>query len=291
MGDRHRTCLKVGDVVFGVDFPATECPGAISRTYLPFVTSEEPDMRIVASTSAMPPVFPLESHRVFDAWDKWSIYRIDGQTLLVQRHAFSSAIPDRVMVIDPDFRQGELFLRSSGSIGGVTPCPLDYPLGQVLMAWLLSQGHGLMVHACGVNDNGRGYLLAGNSGHGKSTLAAIWEKEADVLNDDRMVVRKKDGRFWMYGTPWSGSNKSVSAYGVPVEKIFFLKQGAGYSIEHVGGARAVSMILARSFPPIWDAQGMAFTLDFLSELTSQVPCHEFTFSAGEEVKDVIRCVK
>jgi hypothetical protein len=277
----------VAEIVFGIDIEGARDLAPISEAYRPFLTSDEPDLLITVSSQVMPPVFPLESQRVFDAWDKWSLYRIDDQFLLVQRHTVSSAIPDRVLIIDSKFTQGELFLRSSGSV--FPPNPLEYPLGQVLMVWLLGQDRGLMIHACGVNDGGRGYLFVGNSGDGKSTLAKIWEKEADVLNDDRIVVRKRNGQFWMHATPWSGSYKSVSPQSVPLERVFFLKQGTGNRIEHVAGARAATMLLTRCFPPVWDAQGIAFTLDFLSDLTSQVPCSELTFIADDKVRDFIRC--
>lgn len=291
MGDRKQTSLVVAEIVFGVESERESTSALLNEDYRPFLTSAEPDVLLTVSESALPALFPLESHRVFDAWDKWGLYGIDGQKVLVQRHPISSAIPDRIIIIDSEFRRGELFIRSPGPSHLGLPHPLDYPLGQVLMVWLLAQGRGLMVHACGVSDNGRGYVLAGNSGHGKTTLAEIWQSEARILNDDRIILRKKDGRFWMYGTPWRGANRSVSPQGVPVEKIFFPKHAVNNGAKRVVGAQAASMILTRCFPPVWDAEGMAYTLDFLSELTSQVPCYELAFSPDDQVRDFIRCVK
>lgn len=294
MGDSTRIRIKVAEIVFGIDVKGSSIPDQVFEDYRLFLTSDEPDLAIAVSESALPAMFPMESHRVFEAWERWSLYRIEEQHVLVQRHPVSSAIPDRIMIIDKDFEQGELFVRSPWSVQtgqSSFPNPLDYPLGHVLMVWLLGRGRGLMVHACGVNDEGRGYLMAGNSGHGKTTLAELWEHEACVLNDDRVVLRKRDGRFWMYGTPWRGRHKSVSPEGVPVDRVFFPKHAARNGVERVVGVRASSMILTRSFPPIWDANGMSYTLDFLSELTSQVPCYELSFSPDERVRDFMRCVK
>jgi len=81
------------------------------------------------------------------------------------------------------------------------------------MVCLLSQNRGLLVHAFGVDDGGRGLLFAGNSTHGKSATACLWKDRAAVLNDDRI---------WMYGTPWHGDYDGVAPHGVPLEKLIFL---------------------------------------------------------------------
>lgn len=76
-------------------------------------------------------------------------------------------------VFDNDFKHGEVYSRipeSGTSPDGLLGNPLEYPLAEVLMICLLAQGRGLMFHACGIDDNGRGYLFAGNSTHGKSTM-------------------------------------------------------------------------------------------------------------------------
>jgi hypothetical protein len=148
-----------------------------------------------------------------------------------------------------------------------------------------------MVHSCGVDDRGRGYLFAGNSTHGKTTMARLLKDSAVILNDDRIVVRYKDDRFWMYGTPWHGEYTGVSPQGVPIGKIFFLQHSKSNSVEKINGARAASMLLARSFPPLWDSEGMKFTLNFCSELVSAVPCYRLNFKPDESVIDFVRCVK
>jgi hypothetical protein len=50
------------------------------------------------------------------------------------------------------------------------------------------------------------------------------------------------------------------------------------------------MLLARSFPPLSDADGMRFTLDFCAQLVDAVPCFELGFVPGKDVLDIVRCV-
>jgi hypothetical protein len=176
-------------------------------------------------------------------------------------------------------------------VDGLLPGPLEFPLFEVLMVCLLGQDKGLMVHACGVDDDGRGYLFTGNSTHGKTTMARLWEGRARILNDDRIIVRRYDGRLWMYSTPWHGEYPVVSPDPVPLDRIFFLRHAPDNDLRSREGVAASSTLLARCFPPFWDRQGMAFTLDFCAQVIAETPCYELGFVPEADVVDFVRCVK
>ncbi len=76
----------------------------------------------------------------------------------------------------------------------------------------------------------------------------------------------------------------------PLEKVFFLRHAEGNHARRVEGITAASMLLARSFPPLWDAEGMQFTLDLLAQLTAAVPCYELGFLPDEQAVEYVRCV-
>jgi hypothetical protein len=92
----------------------------------------------------------------------------------------------------------------------------------------------------------------------------------------------------MYGTPWHGDFRAWSPQGIAIEKMFFLHRGNGNAVVPKGGAEAVSMVLARSFPPLWDEAGMAFTMDFCHRMVNKVPCYELSFAPGRNVLDFVR---
>jgi hypothetical protein len=146
----------------------------------------------------------------------------------------------------------------------------------------------MLIHACGIIDGERGYLFAGNSTHGKSTIARLWKDQALVLNDDRIVIREKEGHLWMYGTPWHGAFDVVSPEGVPISKIFFLRHGAENFAVPQRGAQAGAMLLTRSFPPLWDRQGMQYTLGLCHRVTKEIPCYELGFVPDQSAVDFIR---
>ena len=94
----------------------------------------------------------------------------------------------------------------------------------------------------------------------------------------------------MYGTPWHGDYTGVSPEGVPLEKVFLLRHGDDNQARRVVGAEAASMLLARCFPPFWDAAGMGFTVDFIAQLAEVVPCYELGFVPDERAVEYVRCV-
>jgi hypothetical protein len=295
MGFGHnRITLKIADTVFGIESERADCSVHLTESFRSFLCSSEPEITITVSSEPIPAMIPLERHRIFEAWDRWSLYRIDDRDLLVERDSFSSAIPQRVLIFDPTSLRGTFFFRCSDepwSADSSAPNPLDYPLGHVLIICLLARKRGLMVHGCGIDDQGRGYLFPGNSGHGKSTMAGLWEGKGRVLSDESVVLVEGNGHIRMYGTPWHGSYNAVSPEGVTVEKIFFLRHGEQNGALPIMGAAASAMILARSFPPIWDGNGMSSTLNFLANLCDQAQCYQLAFRPDESVIPFVRCVR
>ena len=92
----------------------------------------------------------------------------------------------------------------------------------------------------------------------------------------------------MHGTPWHGDFKEHSSHGLPIHKLFFLRHGSKNSSRAKSGAEAVSMLLARSFPPFWDKDGMALAIESCQRLVSQIPCYELTFVPDGRLLDFVR---
>jgi hypothetical protein len=237
------------------------------------------------------PAFKIK-RRLFDSGDTWALFESEGKYVVQNDALESGSAPDTFVVLEPDFNFGEIFTCGAYSKEKLPPDPLPYPLNQILMILLLSRGRGLLFHACGIDDDGKGYLFLGNSGDGKSTSAKLWfDHGITVLNDDRIIVREKEGKFWMYGTPWHGDFKEHSSHGLPIDKLFFLRHGKKNSAQAKGGVEAVSMLLARSFPPFWDKDGMSFTIEFCQRLVNQIPCYELTFVPDAGIIDFVRSIQ
>jgi hypothetical protein len=227
--------------------------------------------------------------KVFDSGTTWALYRSEGKYLLENGSLPSGAPPVTHLLLEPDFKSGDIYRSDDSFNQTLRHDPIGYPLNQVLMILLLSQGKGVLFHACAIDDSGSGYLFLGNSTDGKSTMAKLWfENNATVLNDDRIIVREKDGEFWMYGTPWHGDFRELSPKGLMINKIFFLHHGEKNQAVLKNGVEAVSMLLTRSFPPIWDKAGMAYTTALCHHIVKKIPCYELIFEPDTRIVDFVR---
>jgi hypothetical protein len=227
--------------------------------------------------------------KIFDSESTWSLYRSKKKYFLYDRSLELDSLPSKLLILESDFKFGEIFIRNGGSSQNLFSDPLEYPLNQILMIILLSRSKGALLHACGIYDRRSGYLFLGHSGHGKSTIAKIWfDNKSTVLNDDRIIIREKNGAVWIYGTPWHGEFKERSLKGLPINKMFFLRHGEKNSIIPIKGADAVSRLLTRSFPPLWDKKGMDYTLGLFDRIANKLPCYELNFLPDKRIIDFVR---
>jgi len=226
---------------------------------------------------------------IFDSDHTWALFRSDNKYVLQNNTLGSDSSPDIFIVLSSNLTSGDIFLDYDPSYKTDLSDPLGWPLNQILMIYLLSLNRGILFHACGIDDRGDGILFLGNSGHGKSTMGKLWlENQSNILNDDRIVVREKDDQLWMYGTPWHGDLAEWSLKRLPISKIFFLNPGGKNNAIQKNGAEAVSMLLARSFPPFWDQKSMTYTIDLCQRFVDKIPCYELSFEPDSRIVDFIR---
>ena len=259
--------------------------------YGPFVSHASPE--VILHVHYGPAPYSELGTSLFDSGGAWTVHRVQGNLVICVRiQAFDSY---HLVALDPDLQCGDIYcVGELWTRRNRRPSPLEYPLGEVLIINLLAQGRGMLLHACAVSDDGRGIIFVGTSGAGKSTLATLWEGQERVtlLSDDRVIIRKQNGRFWAYGTPWHGDARAASPEAVPLERVFLIQQHANENRAiPLGPLDATSRLLVRSFPTFWDPEGMAFTMRFLGELSQAVPCYELGFVPDESVLDFVRCLK
>ena len=134
---------------------------------------------------------------------------------------------------------------------------------------------GMMLHASAVMLDGWAYLFSAPSGTGKSTHTALWrkvfgEEKALILNDDKPALRLENGRFYAYGTPWSGKTDMNLNRRVPLAGICMLGRGESNEIEPFAGAQAVHALLEQTVRPK-NAEKTVKLLELMDKLFAEVP--------------------
>jgi hypothetical protein len=231
---------------------------------------------------------------VFDSGAVWRLSRT--RTGYVYRFVspMLGAVPYRTASLSPDFRSAQVRLHRPYFETRPTIYPLQYPLDELLLTNLLAASDGVELHACGIADGGEaGYIFAGHSGAGKTTLARLWAQDpaAEVISDDRVIVRREGGRYWMYGTPWHGEGEFASPRRVPLAAIFLIRHSPTTHILPVARAAAAARLFACSFPPFHSPEGLASILDLLDALVGTIPCHDLGVLPNPSIKGFVRSLR
>ena len=165
--------------------------------------------------------------------------------------------------------------------------PLDFPVDQLLFMLLLGRSKGVLLHASGLTHEGRGYLFAGVSGSGKSTMSRLWRKRSGVeqFSDDRCAVRREEGEYYFYGTPWGGEEGIATPGRARLEALFALEKSESVSFERLSSAEAATRLFECSFPALWDKNALNVHMDFILDLISAVPVVLLRFPVSEEAVD------
>jgi len=225
---------------------------------------------------------------LFETDKGWRLLQVDGRWAIRVHSATQD--PFQIGIFTADFRSGDIYVASSEATPGNFIFPLSYPMGELYMISLLGTGLGMLFHGAGVIDQGKGYLFAGQGTAGKTTIARLWQglPGVQVVNDDKVIIRKEARGFRLYGTPWHGEGGMALPDSAPLRQVFILKQASQNYVKSLPPAQAASSLLTRSFIPLWDAGKMAFTLGFLDELCQSIPCLELGFLPDSSIVDFLR---
>jgi hypothetical protein len=274
--------LAIGDISLAIEWQGHHGKWDIPPAYQPFIAAGKPDVRLVLH-KGLPGI--ASGKKIFDSAPIWSLFRYQGKSALKIFENFEGL--QRTLILPPRLDQAELFFNASGSR---FMDPFFGPTLELLMINYLARGNGAIIHGCGIDCDGTGILFAGESGAGKSTLANLWNRVdgADVLSDDRTLVRQINGELRMFGTPWHGEAKFGAARGVRLQKIFFLHHGQKNEAQPLTVSGSVQKLLQCSFPPYWDAAGMQYTMGFFEKMATRISCDELAFRPDESVIEMIK---
>jgi hypothetical protein len=141
---------------------------------------------------------------------------------------------------------------------------------------------GVAFHAGVLADRGRGFLMAGRSGCGKSSLARMLRERA--LGDEVGVVLAGPGGFTVRGSPHRVGRKGSAA----LAGIYLLARGAGrHERVRLDPAVALSRLSALAFWPTGHEREMRATLGTLAHVVEAVPVWELRFALRPDVWEVI----
>jgi hypothetical protein len=282
--------LRIADVNIGLEADSPAMTVAFAGTHASFLAeSSHPEIEVRAGWSQLSSRH--EGVPVFDAAGAWHLTRSNGHFVMDFFTPLRGKVPYKRLTASRDWSRCQVALHRDFYPTDQAVHPLDYPLDELLVVHYLGQRSGVILHACGiVDDTGAGYLFVGHSGAGKTTTAMLWNDlpGVTVLSDDRIVLRRSGGRVLMHGTPWHGESRLSAPGSAELKAIFLLEHGSENEFAPVKAAEAVADLVARSFLPFHDAEGMTGVVSLFEQIVTEVPCFRFSFEPGIGAVDAVR---
>jgi hypothetical protein len=285
------TFLSVGDITLRVvsdDCRLASRPGGSLALFS--ADHGDPDVEMRASWTDTAP--DPAGRVLFDSGGAWQLLEANGDFLFAFRSSAGGNTPYTIARFNSAFTAGEvqLYRRYFEQHPAAVAHPLQYPLDELLMIHLLSQGRGVEVHACGLLDSaGRAYLFAGQSGAGKSTMARLWVDRpgTTLLSDERVVLRTDGDRIVAYGTPWQGDAHFASPASGELAAVFFLQHAPAHAIAPAAASRAAARLFSCAFLPFHSAGAVERTMAAVEHVARTTPCYDLSFAPGRSVVDAV----
>ena len=132
---------------------------------------------------------------------------------------------------------------------------------------------GIILHSSCVKKDDRAYLFSARSGTGKSTHTHLWTKYLEntgIVNDDKPLLIKRDGKWFACGNPFSGKTNENSNVSVPLRAIVFLQRDKSNHIEKIDPGQAVSLFIEQTINPS-DKDKSIKMLEKIDDILTNIP--------------------
>ncbi len=147
-----------------------------------------------------------------------------------------------------------------------------------LLALYLPQHQGVLVHASAVRHSGIGYVFAGRSGAGKTTVARLLADRAEVLSDELVAIRRLPEGWSVFGTPfWGDFARAGVNLSAPVRAVYLLSHGRVHCVEQMTKRDALKGLLQCALQFAEGAQVAEWMLGVVSALVRDIPFYRMHF--------------
>ena len=170
--------------------------------------------------------------------------------------------------IDKNYRQICLLEDYTNSYRAI---PFEY-LGQII-PYLALKFDILSFHGVLMEYKHEGIIISAPSGTGKTTHARLWRdiKNALIINGDRAVCQKVEGKWNGIGFPWSGTSGEQINRSVPLKAIVVLERSNENLAYKIRDLEAFGAVIPHILCPIWDVELAGKAIDLLNDFLHNIP--------------------
>jgi MoaA/NifB/PqqE/SkfB family radical SAM enzyme len=216
----------------------------------------------------------------------WRIYRKNGSWIYkgVSSNQDDSNM-NRVMIFNEDHTHAIIYNNGAEQFlkGGLNSLTL-FRTDQFLLARILADRKGCILHSSAAALKGYGLVFVGHSGAGKSTTLQILNEKVEMLSEDRNIIRRRPDSFRIYST-WSNlkapTGPSASA---PLSAIFFLVKSRQNRLVPIEDRKEILIRLtACLIRPLMTADWWEKSLSLIEQIAREIPCYDMEFDKSGDI--------
>lgn len=165
--------------------------------------------------------------------------------------------------------------------GGLTSLTM-FSTDQIQLGHVFAYRNSCHLHSSGIIYGLKGLLFAGPSGAGKSTIVKMFKNKAEVLCDDRIIIRKWNDGFKIHGTWSHGEVPIVSGRSAPLDSILFLQKAHRNRLIPLTSQREIiKRLLSCVVKPFVTVEWWEKTLSVVEHIAQEIPCYVFQFDKSD----------
>lgn len=147
-----------------------------------------------------------------------------------------------------------------------------------------------ILHSSFVVWHGQGILFTAPSGTGKSTQADLWEQyeDADIYNGDRTIVRRINGSYYGFGSPYAGSSGIYRNESAPICAIIVLTQAPENQIWRLNGKQAFLPLFRETLANTWNPVYMESMTDLVLDAAVTIPVFHLACRPDRDAVDLVK---
>lgn len=193
----------------------------------------------------------------------------------------------RVVICNKDHSVCDIYNPGEAMFVGPMSSLSCLPTDQMLIARVLGEKDACYIHSSALIYEGKGLVFTGHSDAGKTTMANLIGDRAELLCDDRNIVRKWPEGHRIHGTWSHGDIPEVSSNSAPLTAILFLEQAKENKLIPLKDKRDIMRrLLACLIKPHVTTDWWEKSLTIIEDIADSVPCYIVRFDKSGDVVDL-----
>ena len=147
----------------------------------------------------------------------------------------------------------------------------------------------MVLHCAYIEYRGEAILFSAPSETGKTTQANLWEKYrgSRIVNGDRSLLGKRDGRWTAQGWPVCGTSEVCHNESIPVRAVVMLSQAQENRAQRMTPGQAFPLLYSQITVNKWNTQDHIHTMDLMEDFLGSVPVIHLACTISREAVDCL----